>query len=190
MDLSQVKLIAPLEFITDKTEQGERPIGIAVKMLSRDKQKERVHYFDTATHVYQGYYDRDLTDGPTGGLTTRSVRYAYKGKYKIGETYYETTTEGNNLQRETVLAKHLPTLEVDDNNEVRLIGFENLALVEPPETSRELIDRQAEDEGRTPAEIMGDRDGSLRDVPGNREESKADGSDEPSDPEERPPQRY
>ncbi len=192
INLNNVKLISPLEFLTDQTEQGERPIGIGVKMLSRDGQKERVHYFDTDNHIYQGYFDRDLTDGPRGGLTSRSVRYAYKGRYKKGETYYKTTTEGIKSHRETVLANTLPMLEVGENNVVTLVGFEKLSLVELPETSRELIDRQAKAEGRSPAQIMGERDGSLRNGPSDGEEVEPDETDsgEPTNPEEGPPRRY
>ena len=186
-------MIGQLQFETDKQDPSRR-IGICIEELTPDGKARRLHRFDADSGIYKGYTDQEYDSEHGAGLKTGGVSFSYKGKLESGDHRYYKVRTGPIYKvgkREVVSEENLPSLEVVEDR-VSLIRSEWLPTLKREPTSRELLDKQARETGQSPAEIM-DRDGSLRDDPSDFKESepdKTDNGDEPTNPEEHPPQRY
>jgi len=191
MDLNKVTLQEPLQFIVDPKLPNQERLGIGIKEVTRDGKMERLHTFDCNNGSYLGFHDRNVETG----ISARGESYSYKGQTENGEhKYYLRVREGlyQKGKKKVVSEDDLPSIAINESV-VSLQNGDKLKPLEGSETSLERLQAEAGVKEKTVAEKYGRRDGSLKDDLSGREESKADGSDEPDEPtnpEERLPQRY
>ncbi len=148
-------------------DNNNRRLGICIKEISADGKRDRLHQFDIGSGSYLGYRDRELNPGTGLMLSSRGMSYSYKGTLANGDKRFYKRELGPIYQvgkKKVVSGKFLPAIKLEGDT-VDLVRIEMLPSLVKEETSRERLEARAESEGRTLAEVYGDRDGSLKDDP-------------------------
>ena len=159
MDLDNLKLSEPLAFLVNP--ETMEKYGICIKTTSEDGRLERFHHFDLQSLYYKGFFDRDL-DAHTSPM---ALSCSYHHTNKDGDRRFETRKRVGLYEvgkKKIISANEIPSIKIDQEGNVTLVNADKIEKINEGTPLERLVEL-AKREGKTPAEIYGERDGSLKD---------------------------